>query len=508
MTAPYAAGVALRRQLCDGTVTDGSESQAALHCPGSPLPLAETVAGPSRRRHVLHAKVMRMKTCRFLSAALILASTQAVLAQPAGGEAAPPAPPAPPDQPVPPTPPVETTPPVEATAVAPVPDSLFPPAAPEDKKKDDKPAVSAKYDNGLKLSAGEDLFGLEVSFRNQMRFEGNRSLEDGEQWEDHFYIARTRMQVEGYLDGEGNKFKVEFGFGDAGSFAFLKEMWIDRQIGKQLFVRTGLWRRPFSRQELVSDFAGHFMERSIANEFAGGGRDLGIALHNDYDQGVEGIEWIVGVFNGFSGGGDRPRQATSCDQDPMTLDIDCSVSRPNNFSSDFGPTVAARVGYSSPKMKGLSENDLEGGPLRYAVGVGYKIDLANFDGGQEDGWGSNTSHGLQADALIKSMGFSVHVMAVMMKLKSASPDYGALAQLGYMVMPKKLEVAGRFSLRTDDEDDENDTNELEVRAALNYFLRKNYWRIGLDCGWNKLTGDGAMDAKADLQVRAQLQMQI
>ena len=153
----------------------------------------------------------------------------------------------------------------------------------------------------------------------------------------------------------------------------------------------------------------------------------------------------------------------------------------------------------------MTESDLEGGPLRYAVAGAYKVDLANFDEGAEDGWARNTSHGLEVDGLVKSMGFSMHVMGVLMKLKSGDPDYGVLVQPGYMIVPKKLEVAGRFSLATEHEDNRN---HVEARAAVNYFIHGNAWRLAGEAGFLQYTGDGAMDDKPDLLARVQLQMQI
>src|SRR5687768_14177965 len=60
--------------------------------------------------------------------------------------------------------PVEPTPPVED------------PIKPEEPKKDEKPAVTAKYDGGTKLSTEDGKFELKLLFRNQIRFESNRNL--------------------------------------------------------------------------------------------------------------------------------------------------------------------------------------------------------------------------------------------------------------------------------------------------------------------------------------------
>ena len=63
---------------------------------------------------------------------------------------------------------------------------------------------------------------------------------------------------------------------------------------------------------MVSDFSSEFNERSIADELAGGGRDLGISVNNDYEKSPEGIEWVVGMFNTMNGGADRPTIPVAC----------------------------------------------------------------------------------------------------------------------------------------------------------------------------------------------------
>ena len=40
----------------------------------------------------------------------------------------------------------------------------------------------------------------------------------------------------------------------------------------------------------MSDFASEFNERAITATFAGGGRDLGLAIHNDYEKSPEGLK--------------------------------------------------------------------------------------------------------------------------------------------------------------------------------------------------------------------------
>lgn len=383
-------------------------------------------------------------------------------------------------------------------------------------KKDEKPGLSAKYDGGVKLATADDKFELKLGFKDQVRFDSSRSFDEEtptrhNQFRSRFELTRVRFGAEGHFFGKDNRFKLEAGLGDGGSFAFVKDFFVEKRLpGSKVWFRAGQWKRPFNRAELVSDFASTFNERSIQNELAGGGRSIGVAVHDDYEKSPEGIEWVVGLFNTFNGGSDRPTQTTACTQG-MAGDISCVTSRPTTLPADFGPTLVARVGYNSPKMKGYSESDLEGGPLRYAVGASYKVDLANFAEGAKDSWADNTSHGLELDAIVKAYGFSVDAGVVMMKIKDADPEYGLFVQPSMMFL-KTAEVAGRFALTTVTQAGAMgasfERDMIEVRGALNYYFHGHHWKMANDVGFVMLTGDQPSSDNPDLQIRMMLQMAI
>jgi hypothetical protein len=386
------------------------------------------------------------------------------------------------------------------------------PPPPEPAPKPAEPQVSVTYDKGLSFAAPGGKYALKISFRNQLRFESTRPTEDHGQFASHFLIPRSRLQVEGHVFDRTTRYKLELGLGDAGSFAFLKDLYIDKQLSAPVWLRAGLWKRPFNRQELVSDFASEFNERAITATFVGGGRDLGLALHNDYERSPEGIEWAIGVFNSFSGGEDRPKLATTCTEQLGA--ITCTTPAPANFPNDFGPAVVARVGWNHGGIKGYSEGDLEGGPLRYAIGASYKIDLGNLAKQAEDSVAENLSHGVQVDAMVKAAGASLQVGAYLMKLpasratnRSADAGLGAFGQLGFMIVPGRLQVAGRFAIAPDARTIDRD--QLEARGAVNLYWRGHAWKWATDVGVLKATGEDPTTMtidKPDLVIRSMLQL--
>lgn len=356
--------------------------------------------------------------------------------------------------------------------------------------------IGVRYHRGLTFATADGDFELRVGFRNQIRFDSHRTTDDGDEFASRFSVPRSRLQVDGNFLGESNRYKMEFSFGDLGSFSFVRDLFVEKRLSKApVWIRAGQWKRPFNRQELVSDFASEFNERANVASFAGGGRDIGVAIHNDYEKSPEGLEWVFGVFNGFNGGSDRPVISTTCSQSATPEPIICSTLAPTNLRSDFGPALVARIGWNVGKIKGYSEGDLEGGSSRLAVGFSYKIDLANLSST------SALSHGLQVDAMFKRAGLGVLVGGYAMKLQSADMQFGALVQPGYFVIPKRLQVAARFAYAP-----VGSRDQIEGRAAFNWHWEGHSWKWATDVGAVKLTGgSSAMTSPADLQLRTMLQ---
>lgn len=395
---------------------------------------------------------------------------------------------------------------------APEPAPVARPVTVETKAPVDDKQLSVTYDRGLTFASRDDRFGLKISFRNQLRFQTTRPTEDNSQFASQFLIPRARLTVDGHVFGKGTRYRMELAMGDAGSFSFVRDLIVDQKIASApVWFRAGVWKRPFNRQELVSDFASQFNERAITATFVGGGRDLGIAVHDDYEKSPEGLEWIVGVFNSFNGGEERP-DIGGCTTSMATGTTSCPP--PTNFPADFAPAIVARAGWNSGDIKGYAESDLDGGPLRWGVGAAYKIDLGNLHKQAEDSVADNLSHGIEVDAMIKVEGTCVELGAYLMRLpaskatnKSSEAGLGAFGQIGYMVVPKRVEIAGRFAIAPDARTE--DRNQLEGRVAVNLFWQGHAWKWATDAGVLKTTGDDPttmQSDKPDIVVRSMLQL--
>lgn len=430
------------------------------------------------------------KSTRFL----LTSSLLLLLARPAGAQPTPePAPTPAPTTPEPTPGPEPTTAP--ETAPAPVPEAPSttpePVADPNAMPVAGPPTVSTTYDKGFTLATSDEQFELKAGIRSQFRIEMFRADEDDAEFETHFAVPRLRLQLEGFAFGAENTYKVEFDMANKG-FSVLKDFYINHELTPELQVRVGQWKKPFSRHQIVSDFGSEFNERAIADEWAGAGRDLGVAVHNGYEKSPE-LEWAVGLFNGT---GDKPRQTLSCEDpaDPET----CTPSTPSNVPVDFDPELVARVGWNTGGIKGYSEGDLEGGPLRLGVAASYRLNFNQLAKDADDSL--LLEHGIELDGLLKVAGFDAQAGLFLLKVGDADLDLGFLVQAGYFVVPKTAEFAARFSLIPDEL--VADESLMETRLAFDWYFSGHNFKWATDAG---ILTSTAADTN-DLQVRSQLQL--
>ena len=231
-------------------------------------------------------------------------------------------------------------------------------------------ADDVEYDKGFVLTDANGQGDFES--RLQLRIESLWEMTSADDTTDaKFTIARARIQLEGHAFTPKLRYKFQADFGK--SSVSLKDFWFEAEVASKVWVRSGQWKRPFSRQQITSSGKLEMTTRSITDKAFLGGRDIGVALHDQYEGSPDGLEWVLGVFDG-----------TGVDMGPPA----------------WMPAFAARIGWNHGGIKGYSEADLEGGPLRWAVGASVVAET-DFD---RD---SSRTHRAEVDAIWKDRGASV-----------------------------------------------------------------------------------------------------
>jgi hypothetical protein len=288
-------------------------------------------------------------------------------------------------------------------------------------------------------------------------------------WQNAASIRRARLVLDGNLHGKDLLYRFHVGF-DRG-MAGIKDAYFDVALGEKVWLRAGQWKRPFSRQRLTSYTKLELTERAITDAAFGAGRDIGLAIRNDYEKSTD-IEWVVGVFNGT---GDTAQLTGTVETDPVTGDGTITGGTFTSVPLKFMPAFVGRIGLNDGGVKGYSEADLEGGPLRWgaAASVWMEAELDDDDA---------SSQRVNLDYIVKASGFSTtggfYAMTTQTGPKPLSSQelsfVGFHLQTGYMVKPN-VQAGARYALVDGRLDDAKDAQEITVGGT--YFGHGNEARV-------------------------------
>lgn len=332
--------------------------------------------------------------------------------------------------------------------------------APAEDKTEKKP--TAGFDKGFFIHSDDEKYGVKITGRFQPFFNYSY-VKASKDSRPQFEMRRMRLVLEGNLHGKSLLYKLQTDFGKG--VVSVKDAHVDVRLSGDTWLRFGQWKRPFSRQQINSSGRLELTDRSITDKAFGAGRDVGIAVRNDYEKSPE-LEWTVGVFNGR---GEAPAFGGTVTVDPMTGMGTIGTTTNTNVPAELRPAIVGRVGYNSKGLKGYSEADLEGGPLRYGVAASVWLE-GDFD---DDAVSSQKA---QTDFIVKASGFSTTGGIYFMTaqdgdnvLDQASSLFGFHLQAGYM-LTKKWQAAARYSYINDVTLKATTArDQQEIAAAVNFF---------------------------------------
>jgi hypothetical protein len=355
----------------------------------------------------------------------------------------------------------------------------------------DEVVPGAGYNKGFFIQGQDGNFKVSIGNRVQSRFtyEGIDGIGAGGADESQFSIPRARLTFKGHAFNPNLKYKFQTDYGKG--FLTLKDFFVNYKLSKSVHLRVGQWKRPFSRQQINSSGKLALVDRSITDKQFNTGRDMGVALHNNYEKSPV-FEWAVGVFNGASV---KPKVSGSVTTDLDTGAGSMSSGKMSNIPEQLSPLVVARVGYNHGGIKGYCEGDFQGGGLRFALGASLMADLKLFD---------DTTSGMfaQLDYVVKAHGFSTTGGVYVSTLQDGEAladqslsKTGFHVQAGYLI-GKRYQPVLRYAKVMPDGGEETQ----EIAAGLSMYFYKHNVKWQTDFALLQ-TGD----ADAHQVVRSQLQ---
>jgi hypothetical protein len=357
-------------------------------------------------------------------------------------------------------------------------------AVPHATAQEGTPVASTGYDKGFFIESADGAFSLETQARVQFRWsytvaveEDPDTMEERKDYDSLFAVQRGRLTFGGHAFTKDLAYKLQADFG-RGSVA-LKDYYVDYRIAGDALVRFGQYKRPFSRQQITSSGNLELVDRAITDAEYKGGRDAGVMVHNNYEKSPE-LEWAVGLFNGTG--------------------ENVVPGRTMGAPDSFNPALVGRIGYNQGDVKGYTEADLDGGPLRFGVAASV---LGELDADRDNTSGIRG----QLDYIVKAEGFSstggLYVATAQdgKGFRDQSTDtVGLHVQAGYTV-DKTHEVVGRYALIAPRAEDEGNVQEVSLGYSLYLFGHGFKWQTDVTLGL-----DEGQDPGDDVQVRSQAQL--
>lgn len=237
-------------------------------------------------------------------------------------------------------------------------------------------------------------------------------------------------------------------------------------------IQVGQFKVPFLIQQLTSSTKQQFVDRSMATGLFDLGRDLGVNLHGSvFDK---KLGYAVAVMNG-DGANTLNRNLRAL---LVATRLDWSILgeyKTLESDADYSQTPQLGVGVA------YAFNERASAMQRGTIAAGIK------------------AHNLTADTGIKYKGFSWQAAGMLSRsVEGASvTNYGFNTQAGYTLIPKRLEVAGKFGAAVLNG---ATANEYEYAGGVNYFIKGH--PIKLQADFTHLRNSGGTAAKNDNIVRA------
>ena len=352
--------------------------------------------------------------------------------------------------------------------------------------------VKTKKGTGLTFQTADRNYKLRMRIRGQFLGEYNKPKGGDDSL--GFRVRRLRVTWDGNAFASWMKYKFQYEFAKGGE---LKDLKLSFAKNKMFVPVVGQYKVPFGREMLNSSSALQMVGRSIVTDYFTYGRDIGVGAYGLLGGGM--VRYELGAF-----------QAQGVNQ---------SVDSGDKGMIWAGRVQAAVIGGKAGKVK-------ENFARKPALTVGAAVAGIDVEGGRDTNLGRVNKVGRGedlADGKITSVTADINYRDPRFNLTGeyvgrwANPDaagatafdYGFRAQGGFFLMPKKVELAGRYAMVKFDDVTGDLASELDnvwtYTQGFNYYFSGDHrWKLQLDYTYQR--EKPATGAKTnESMVRAQVQ---
>ena len=320
---------------------------------------------------------------------------------------------------------------------------------------------------GFKTS--DEKYSLYVGFRMQTRFTYRDNDEDlGETDKTDIDVRRARLCFGGNIYSKDVNYYVEL---DGDSFEVnLRDYYVYWTPSTDLMAKIGYFKVPANRQWISSGFKLLFQDRSIASDAFKQDRDYGLDIFGlPFDK---HLEYHAAVFRGV---GQNPAKA---------------IGKDENIDNELLYVLTARYypfgDYKSYSIVGGWDETDEKYEEKFNAVIGASV---VYNAKERD------TKPVDTDTIIGNIELGMRYKGFTWDseyyVRSKDPEsddggdtvnsHGFYTQAGYFVLPKKLELATRYSLLDPNKDLPEDF-QREYALGINYYFRGHRSKVQTDFG--------------------------
>jgi len=358
---------------------------------------------------------------------------------------------------------------------------------------------------GFTFTSPEQNFQLSLGGRGQFQYQFIDK--DTGQDTSQFRIRRFKVYMGGYAFTRDLTYRVQADLTKSNTAQLLDDAWINYKFIEEAQAQVGQFKVPFLRQELISDGSQQFVDRSNVVDAFKPSYDIGLMGWGNVSKSL--FAWNAGIFGGAGQGqtrtGNNSAYAIRAVFNPLGA-VPYTESALENFEN-VRFSIGGDYFWNTLKKTGLTTfQDTSSTTPPYAGSSGWlgsnaavfdnteKVDIEMYSVDGALKW-----RGLSAQA--EYMHGTGEGDVTGRTVKSS----GMYAQAGYLIIPKHLEVAARYSWYDPREHVSNDLV-TQVQGAVSWYFYAHNLKLQGDYT-NIHTQKGAgKPATDDKQVRLQAQV--
>jgi phosphate-selective porin OprO/OprP len=371
--------------------------------------------------------------------------------------------------------------------------------------------VAYQPGKGFTFTSSDGKFQLSLAGRGQFyyRYLDRDDVNSQAQEVSETRIRRFKVSMGGYAFTNDLTYRVQLDLAKSGTAQMLDDAWINYRFTEAAQVQAGQFKIPFSRQELTSDGALQFVDRANAVDAFKPSYDVGAMVQGNVAGGR--LAWNAGLFNGTGQSGTRTTNSGAWAVRVVFSPFGEVRYSEADLENTRNPLLSLGAGYFANTLKrngNATFLDTTTTTPPYAGTSGWlgkaAANTAIFDNTERvdvDTYGFDTA--------FKWRGFSAQGEYFGGNAEGQNQGRtvrarGYYGQAGYFLLPKKLEVAARYSSVDPNREKTRDL-QVEVTGAVSYYFAGHNLKLQGDYTniHTQLTGKSATN---DKQVRVQAQL--